>query len=254
MDDHSQKIVCGCRPQTTRRISELVGFIWVLGGWVGNARALPTDCAGCHQKQADQFQVSVHHGAVRCQDCHGGSDYYDVSPEETQRWSQALIVTPAPAGAPFDHGKAFRGKASRDKVPERCGTCHADVERMNPYGLLTDQLSSYWVSGHGKRLKSSGDTRVAVCIDCHGAHDVLRHDNPQSRTYFKNIPATCGRCHSDPTLMGAFNLPATIVDQYRNSIHGRNVLERGDSGSPTCATCHGSHAAAPPGYLEVSHV
>jgi cytochrome b6-f complex iron-sulfur subunit len=135
-----------------------------------------------------------------------------------------------------------------------CGACHADVERMNPYGLLTDQLASYWVSGHGKRLKQSGDTRVAVCIDCHGAHDVLRHDNPQSRTYFRNVPQTCARCHSDRALMGEFNLNPDVFDQYRLSVHGKNVLERGDSGSPTCATCHGSHAAAPPGYLEVSHV
>ncbi|HUN81877.1 MAG TPA: Rieske 2Fe-2S domain-containing protein, partial [Phycisphaerae bacterium] len=63
-----------------------------------------------------------------------------------------------------------------------------------------------------------------------------------------------GRCHADPKLMGEFNIPATIPDQYRKSIHGRNVLEKGDSGSPTCATCHGSHAATPPGFVEVSHV
>jgi cytochrome b6-f complex iron-sulfur subunit len=125
---------------------------------------------------------------------------------------------------------------------------------MNPYGLLTDQLSSYWVSGHGKRLKKDGDTRVAVCIDCHGTHDVMRHDNPQSRTYFRNIPDTCGRCHADDALMSEYRLSAAVPDQYRRSVHGRNVLEKGDSGSPTCATCHGSHAAAPPGYLEVSHV
>ncbi len=125
---------------------------------------------------------------------------------------------------------------------------------MNPYGLRTDPLAAYWVSGHGKRLRQTGDTRVAVCIDCHGAHDVLRPDNPESPTYFKNIPNTCARCHEDAGLMAQYNLSATVVAEYRESVHGRNVLLHGDAGSPNCATCHGSHAAAPPGYLEVGHV
>jgi cytochrome b6-f complex iron-sulfur subunit len=54
--------------------------------------------------------------------------------------------------------------------------------------------------------------------------------------------------------MQNYNLPADIPDQYNKSIHGRNLLEKGDTGSPHCATCHGNHAAAPPGYLEVGHV
>jgi Rieske Fe-S protein len=231
------------------------------------------DCAACHRSQAAEVETSVHRGVVRCQECHGGQDFYEVESREAERLRQSLdaasatkpstgsprpttpATAPAPGGrAAFDHGSGFRGKPSRAAVPELCGTCHADVERMNPYGLLTDQLSSYWTSGHGRRLKREGDDRVAVCTDCHGTHDVLRHDSPRSRTYFRNVAETCGRCHADPNLMGPYHRSAEVVDQYRRSVHGRSVLERGDSGSPTCATCHGSHAAAPPGYLEVSHV
>lgn len=124
---------------------------------------------------------------------------------------------------------------------------------MNVYGLRTDQLSSYWISNHGKRLKA-GDDRVAVCIDCHGVHDVLRSDNPKSRTHFQKVPETCGTCHSNVDLMAEYHLSPLVVDQYKRSVHGRNVLEKGDAGSPNCATCHGNHAAAPPGYLEVGHV
>lgn len=124
---------------------------------------------------------------------------------------------------------------------------------MNPYGLKTDQLASYRVSGHGKRL-ALGDERVAVCLDCHGAHDVARADDPLGRTYFKNLPATCAACHSDTELMAEYNLSPTVVREYRESVHGRNVLEAGDAGSPNCATCHGSHAAAPPGFAAVGHV
>jgi cytochrome b6-f complex iron-sulfur subunit len=193
---------------------------------------------------------------VRCQDCHGGERGYDLTFEQRREY---LLDEAQPAGAAasrplFDHGDSFRGKASRADVPDRCGTCHANVEKMNPYGLPTDQLAAYWVSGHGKRLKANGDTHVAVCIDCHGSHDVLSRTDPRSRTYFKNVPDTCGHCHADRDLMLQYDLSPTVVQEYRLSVHGRNVLEGGDAGSPNCATCHGSHAAAPPGYMEVGHV
>lgn len=214
-----------------------------------------TVCADCHTSQGAQFASSIHATALRCQDCHGGFSDYSVEPARTAEWVQRLASpeTWPPPGA-FDHGEVFRGKASRKDIPTVCGECHADVGRMNPYGLRTDQLASYWVSGHGKQLKKSGDTRVAVCVDCHGSHDILRHDHPKSRTFFQNVPATCGRCHSDSALMAPFGRSANIPAQYAESVHGLRVLGAADPGAPNCATCHGSHAAAPPGVAEVGHV
>ncbi|MFQ5806144.1 MAG: Rieske 2Fe-2S domain-containing protein [Phycisphaerae bacterium] len=213
-------------------------------------------CSDCHPEQVELFEVSVHQGAVRCQDCHGGKSSYELTSEQRSRFllEGSTRRSAATQALAFDHGNSFRGTPARAGVPELCGTCHADVERMNPYGLRTDQLSAYWVSGHGKRLKQSGDERVAVCVDCHSTHDVLRHDNPRSRTHFRNIPATCARCHADRDLMQEYNLSASIIEQYRNSVHGRYVLEGGDPGAPNCATCHGSHGAAPPGFAQVGHV
>ncbi|MFO0840654.1 MAG: ubiquinol-cytochrome c reductase iron-sulfur subunit [Phycisphaerae bacterium] len=233
------------------------------------AQTQAVECAVCHSQQGGQFAASVHHVAIRCQDCHGGEPSYDLTaeflaatmpttvPTATQRSAappDAAAAQTATTRPSFDHGRSFRGKPARRDVPALCGTCHANVERMNPYGLRTDQLASYRLSGHGKRLEQSGDDRVAVCIDCHGIHDVLRSSNPQSRTHFQRIPDTCGTCHADAKLMGEFRHPSEIVAQYRASVHGRNVLERGDAGSPNCATCHGSHGAAPPGVAQVGHV
>jgi hypothetical protein len=125
---------------------------------------------------------------------------------------------------------------------------------MNPFGLRTDQLSSYWTSGHGRTLKDRGDTRVAVCVDCHGAHNVLKSSEPTSKTNPLHVPDTCGRCHGDAELMKEFQLPAAVVDEYRRSVHGEMLLVRGDTGAPTCATCHGNHAATPPGFASVGDV
>lgn len=232
--------------------------------WLGAtlAAALPAAgqrftmaCRDCHIRQSEQFDESVHRAALDCRDCHGGQRSYELTAEQARVWrAWAPGKQPSPPPEPFDHGEGFRGKPGRADVPVFCGTCHADIERMNPYGLRTDQLAAYWTSGHGRTLARTGDTRVAVCIDCHGSHDILPRDNPRSRTHFARVPETCARCHEDRALMRDFNLPAEIPEQYRRSIHGRNVLEGGDAGSPNCATCHGSHGAAPPGVAQVGHV
>ncbi len=67
----------------------------------------------------------------------------------------------------------FRGKIQRNQIPELCGHCHSDGAFMRKYNpsLRTDQLAQYKTSVHGKRLLQ-GDTKVAVCIDCHGVHDL----------------------------------------------------------------------------------
>jgi cytochrome b6-f complex iron-sulfur subunit len=232
----------------------LFALVGLLGG-TARAQLTVASCKTCHVPEAEQFAASVHAQAIRCPQCHGGKDVYEITRAEARPFGVAGGTPASQASRPaFDHGEFFRGRPARAAVPTLCGTCHADVERMNPYGLRTDELAQYWVSAHGRRLRLFGDDQVAVCIDCHGTHDVLAPDNAQSRTYFRNVPHTCARCHADPTLMKDHGLPADIVEQYRHSIHGENVLERGDAGSPSCATCHGSHGAAPPGFADVGHV
>ena len=208
----------------------------------------PAKCAACHALQAKEFERSVH-GAQACQACHGGDDSYALSPDEL-----ASYLTAAPTARSFEHGRSFKGKPSRGAVPNLCGDCHADVERMNAYGLRTDQLARYWTSGHGKHLKAEGDERVAVCIDCHGSHEILSGRDPGSRTHPMNVPGTCGTCHSDPALMSEYGLPTAEVDEYQQSVHGRLLLEQQDTGAPTCATCHGNHSAMPPGFATVGAV
>ncbi len=206
-------------------------------------------CATCHQKQAEELQESVHTG-LSCRECHGGPDSYALPGEDLNRFQLR-----SPDGdLSFDHGAAFDGQPTRSQVPDRCGHCHEDVARMNPYGLPTDQLSRYWTSGHGQRLKNDGDERVAVCIDCHGVHDVLPSGAPESKTHPFNVPDTCATCHGNAELMADYDLPTEIVDEYRASVHGELLFEKHDSGAPTCATCHGNHSAMPPGFASVGAV
>ncbi len=192
---------------------------------------------------------------MTCLTCHGGKLEFALTGEDLERYRKLAANPPASAPADrFNHGDSFKGKAPRVKVPETCGECHADVARMNPYGLPTDQLAQYRVSGHGKAIFEKGSLKAAVCTDCHGVHDVLSPKNPQSRVFPSNVPGTCGKCHGDPQIMEGTKLSTGIVPEYRESVHGRGLLEGGDVGMPHCATCHGSHAAVPPGYRAAGHV
>jgi cytochrome c553 len=135
-----------------------------------------------------------------------------------------------------------------------CASCHGDVRKMNPYGLPTDQLDRYKTSKHGEQLFEHNDQKVAGCTDCHGAHDILKVHAPDARTFPANIPATCGRCHSDEKLMSQYKLPANVVEEYKTSYHAHMLFDKGDASAPTCVTCHGNHGATPPGTAEVGQV
>jgi predicted CXXCH cytochrome family protein len=47
-------------------------------------------------------------------------------------------------------------------------------------------------------------------------------------------------------------MPTNQLAEYRTSVHGRALLDRGDLGAPACNNCHGNHAAMPVGLSSVS--
>lgn len=176
-------------------------------------------CARCHEREARLEAASVHARGAACVDCHGGN------PKEA------------------DRERAHGPPLLRAAVPAACARCHSDVRRMNPTGLPTDQHAQYVTSKHGL-AQAAGKATAAVCSDCHGAHGIRPARDPASPVFPRNVPATCGKCHAE----------AATVAPYRDGVHGELLLKRGDLSAPTCATCHGHHGAAPPGFAEVSRV
>lgn len=93
-------------------------------------------------------------------------------------------------------------------------------------------------------------SRGLSCNDCHGgdpndetkegAKDVRRGYLGKPKRL--DIPAYCGKCHSDANLMKRFN-PSLRVDQereYYTSVHGK-LLKSGDARGATCINCHSVH-------------
>jgi hypothetical protein len=200
-------------------------------------------CLDCHSQLGgkdkditDQWQRSIHaERDVTCADCHGG-DPSATTVDEAMSPDAGYIGAPA-----------------KSDVPALCASCHADVSLMRQYDLPTDQYAQYKESVHGIRL-AEGDTNVATCFDCHGGHQILKANDPASSVYPVNVPTMCASCHADQALMAPYDIPTNQFALYQQSVHGIALLEKQDFRAPTCATCHGTHGAAPPGFQEVANV
>lgn len=117
--------------------------------------------------------------------------------------------------------------------PARCNGCH---ER---------ELTEYQDSVHGRAI-SGGDNAAARCRDCHGSHDILSPQNPQSRTYKRQLPFTCAECHANPGVMAVGHVSQPhAAEQYVDSMHGRALTKKGLIVAPSCNDCHGVHNILP---------
>ncbi len=209
-----------------------------------SARAdTPNTCLDCHSAldaplnvSADAYAANIHaQKGLTCASCHGGD------PTSTDN-----AMSPK-AG--------FKGKITRQQVPELCGKCHSDAAYMRQYNpsLRTDQLAQYHTSVHGKKL-AAGDTKVAVCTDCHSVHEIRPASDTRSSVNPLNIAGTCGHCHADAAYMKAYGIKTTQFAEYSKSVHHEAMVDRDDMSAPTCTTCHGNHGAAPPGVASVKNV
>jgi hypothetical protein len=179
---------------------------------------------------------------VSCAGCHGGDPTADLGHDHVKEWPEK------------DRQK------NRAWVVQFCARCHSDPAKMHEFNpsLPTDQLAKFKDSPHGRTLLEKHDDRAPSCVSCHGVHGIRPAKDPQSKVYAQRVPETCGACHADSKIMSGFTradgspLPTNQLAEYRTSVHGRALLGRGDLGAPACNTCHGNHAASPPGVAQVS--
>jgi|SRR5690242_8641176 hypothetical protein len=214
----------------------------VLAG--GSPAQTANTCLDCHgvldpplRVTPEQFSQDIHaQKGLTCASCHGG----DPTKADMDAMSKAA---------------GFRGKIERSQIPGLCARCHSDGKFMRQYnpGLRTDQFSQYQTSVHGK-LFAKGDTKVAVCTDCHGVHDLRPPNDSRSKVYVLNIAQTCARCHADAAYMKPYGIPTDQFAKYNTSVHHEAMTVRGDMSAPTCTTCHGNHGAVPPGVDSVRNV
>jgi predicted CXXCH cytochrome family protein len=242
-------------PRVNRRLS-IAGLtllaLAVLPPGEAAGQTAAKSCVACHATLPQaEFSTppkalvgDVHDRAgITCVDCHGGD------PAATDKAAAHVL------------SKGYRGRPVGMQIIVTCARCHSDASFMHKYSprQRVDQAVEYASSIHGKRL-AIGDTRVATCISCHGAHGVRLVNDVRSPAYRTNVAATCGACHSDPermkpyTLPNGTPLPTNQRADYERSVHHAAMVKKNDLSAATCNDCHGNHGAAPPGVGSLTTV
>jgi hypothetical protein len=227
------------------RRAAVVVAVWLIGSGLIAFAQTTNSCLDCHSNlpeplgvSAETYSQNVHaQKGLTCAACHGG-DATSNDPEKA-----------------MSRASGWQGKIERKQIPELCASCHADAERMKKYNpsLRVDQFQQYKTSVHGIKW-AKGDSKVAVCTDCHGVHDLRAPSDPRSNVHPTNIATTCSRCHADAEYMKPYGIKTDQFANYQQSVHHEAMVVRGDLSAPTCTTCHGNHGATPPGVANVTNV
>ena len=138
---------------------------------------VPETCGKCHKNVRSAYEKSVHGKAARagireapvCTDCRGEHTIRSVKDPASSAYVGAITKT--------------------------CIGCHESEKIASKFHLPTDRFKTYRDSYHGLAA-TGGDLHVANCASCHGWHDVLPSQDAQSSVNQRNLPQTCGKCHS----------------------------------------------------------
>src|SRR6202795_5183349 len=99
---------------------------------------------------------------------------------------------------------------NRANLAKTCRSCHGNTSDMTATGSSDRPFISYQESVHARAV-SRGNTKAAVCTDCHNSHDILPASNSQSSIAKVNVPSTCGKCHQSEAA------------EFAQSVHGQAV-------------------------------
>jgi len=210
------------------------------------AQGQSDSCADCHlaigvenlTKPAQQYKDDIHAAkGFGCVACHGGDS--------------SIMGLEA-----MDRKKGYIGKPGPGQVVEVCGKCHSDANFMRKYNpsLRVDQVTEYYTSVHGRRLKEQKDQKVATCASCHTPHGIRPPSDSRSSVHPTRVADTCGSCHANAQYMAQYKIPTDQLEKYKQSIHWKMISQKSDLSAPTCNDCHGNHGAAPPGVSSVVNV
>ncbi|HVP64553.1 MAG TPA: cytochrome b/b6 domain-containing protein [candidate division Zixibacteria bacterium] len=173
---------------------------------------------------------------------------YAAGPQKAALKSEDCLACHSDAS--MVNGKAVKPDAFQHSIHGSmfsCVDCHDDVKSLSHDSNLAKPKCSkcheaeqqqFDASLHGKAF-AAGNKKAPTCEACHGnIHEILPASDPNSKIAHKNIPATCGTCHSNNMASaGIWSKPAV---SYQESVHGKLVASGSDKAA-VCSDCHTAH-------------
>ena len=140
---------------------------------------IPNTCGECHREITEEYKKSIHWMRAKkgikeapvCNDCHNEHSIEEVKSENK---------------------KAYRLKM-QDKT---CISCHNNKGMNQKFGNSGNEVSQYLKSYHGLASYRGGNN-AALCVDCHGVHNILPKKYDESMVSDSNVTETCRQCHKN---------------------------------------------------------
>jgi hypothetical protein len=200
-------------------------------------RAMNTACRQCHHQVYDLTREGVHQNVAErhperrpvCSDCHGAHDVIPAAqaPARGARRCRSCHEKVFSTYANSVHGAALTEHENADvptcadchrahdirnpgidryrsHIPQLCGNCHSDRKRMARYDLSPNVVQSYLDDFHGVTLsfyakEDRSVRKIAVCVDCHGVHDIQSTRGAHRKAIKQRLLERCRGCHPNAT-------------------------------------------------------
>jgi len=229
--------------RTMQRVGRWIGLALLSIGFTGGATvaamAAPADngaCLGCHGSNSQKIEIpgpdgkpralkvfapdafsAGEHGKLQCVSCHTTIKESPESGAGHQKDSASV----RPAGCPDCHQRLWDEAVKNNTADSRPGL-----------RKVVANIEAYKKSFHARPGKDDKSKPLATCDNCHNTH-TFHVPPPGSAVHVKwrqSIPKFCGECHSEQ------------LETYTDSVHGKEVLGKGNEKAAVCADCHTSHA------------
>ncbi len=181
-------------------------------------------CLGCHGNEGfampgpdgrprplhvvkEKFELSVH-ARRQCVECH--QDITEIPHKRTGPIKVSCVQCHETLW------KAMEEEKSADPQYKRLG-------------VVVEQIERYMKSVHARPSRQDQSRTNATCYNCHDAHYVYPLGSTGRADWRMNIPFVCGKCHDKQRQV------------YATSVHGKEVLEKGNPAAAICSDCHTTH-------------
>ena len=182
-------------------------------------------CLGCHGNEGfsmpgpdgrprplhvvkEKFELSVH-AKRRCVECH--QDITEIPHKKTGPIKVSCVQC---------HQALWKTAQDEGKSGEQ------QYQRL---GVVVKQIERYMKSVHARPSREDQSRTNATCYNCHDAHYVYPLGSTGRADWRMNIPLVCGECHEKQR------------EVYTSSVHGKEVLQKGNPAAAICSDCHTTH-------------
>lgn len=111
------------------------------------------------------------------------------------------------------------------------GQDNPEYQRLD---VVMQQIDSYMSSVHARPSMADQSKTNATCHNCHDPHNIGTLGSEARADHRMKNPEVCGQCHEKEK------------ELYLESIHGKEVVEKGNTNAAVCSDCHTTHNIASP--------